>query len=149
MARKKNASWSKLAAKGMTKKKSKDQNEKESEAVKEKPKMVCKMKICEAHDKFGHHNIRRCKEMAKVLEVQLIGDDLKCDACALINSKQRAVSKTTHKKASRIGEQLFIDASGPFPVGINSLKYIFGAVDNFSGKMLYAFGSSRTRWLIL
>jgi len=112
---------------------------------KEKPKTVCKMSVEEAHDKFGHHNIRRCKEMAKVLGVQLVGDDLKCDACALINSKQRAVSKTTNKKATRIGERLFIDTSGPFPEGINSSKYIFGAVDDFSGKMLYAFGSSKNK----
>jgi len=97
--------------------------------VKEKKRMF-KMGMQEAHDKFGHHSIRRCKEMAKVLGVQLIGEQIKCDSCSLVNAKQCAGKKTTNTKAKRVGERLFLDASGPFPTRINNSKYIFGAVDD-------------------
>lgn len=83
---------------------SKCESQKEPEKAKEKLKTTSKMNVQEAHDKFGHHNIRRCKEIAKALGLQLIGEELKYDACTLTNSKQRAVSKTTNKKATRIGE---------------------------------------------
>ena len=108
-------------------------------------KRLFKMDMQDTHEKFGHHNVRRCKEMAKVLGVQLIGENIKCDSCSLVNAKQRAMSKTTNTKAMRVGERLFLDASGPFPTGINNSKYIFGAVDDFSGKMLCALSTSKNK----
>jgi hypothetical protein len=138
--KKKTITWTDQVAKENDKRKT----EKESiKATDTKRKLTMDMQ--DAHEKFGHHNVRRCKEMAEVLGVRLVGENIKCDACSMVNAKQRAVSKTTNTKATRVGERLFLDASGPFPTGINNSKYIFGAVDDFSGKMLNAFGSTKNK----
>lgn len=114
-------------------------------ASKTTKKKLTKHCVNEAHDKWGHHSIRRCRVMAKVLGLKLIGDVEPCDACGLVKAKAKSVNKTTKEKATRPGERLFVDTTGPFPESLGKCKYWHGAVDDFSGKMFLSFSSSKTK----
>ena len=59
------------------------------------------------------------------------------------NSQQEV--KTTNVKATRPGERLFVDTTGPFPDVAQKNKYLFGGVDDFSGKMFMMFGTNKSQ----
>ena len=99
--------------------------------------------INEAHDQWGHHGERRLKEMARLLGYKLTGKQQPCDACGIAKATRARVSKTTNIQATKPGERLFVDTTGPFPNVTPKYKYLFGAVDDYSGKLFMMFGQSK------
>jgi len=64
----------------------------------------------------------------------LTGNEYKCEACAFTKSKQKAVPKATATRATKIGERLFIDISGPFANTPRNNKYWVMVVDDYTRK---------------
>ena len=96
-----------------------------------------------AHDQWGHHGIRRLQEMARVNGFRLTGDVKPCDACGISKASQTRVSKTTNVKATKPGKRIFMDTTGPFSDFPLKNKYLMGAVDDYSGKMLAQFSATK------
>ena len=96
----------------------------------------------EAHNQWGHHGDRRLKEMARVMGYKLTGTPLPCDAFGIAKATRARVLKTTSVQATKPGERLFVDTTGPFPEVPIKFKYLFGAVDDYSGKLSMMFGSN-------
>lgn len=69
-----------------------------------------------------------------------------CKGCGLAKAIQKAVSKISLKKATEIGEHLYIDTAGPFTETSGGLRYIFWAVDEFSQKGWVKFGPRKPAW---
>ena len=57
-----------------------------------------------------------------------------CDACMRIKAKAKAVKKKTDVKATKIGEHLFLDTSGPFAPSLKGSKYWGEICDQWTGK---------------
>ena len=74
------------------------------------------MNINDAHHKYGHHGEARLRGIAKIKGSRLVGNLTECDACGVIKAKVASIPHTIDhvKKASDIGERLFVDISGPF-----------------------------------
>ena len=101
--------------------------------------------INQAHDQWGHHGERRLREMASVHGFRLTGKLNPCDACGVAKATQVRISKTTTVKATKPGERLYMDTTGPFSEGALKNKYMHGAVDDFSGKMFAEFSNSKAQ----
>ena len=78
-----------------------------------------------AHNQWGHHGERRMQQMAAVFGYKLIGESCSCDACRIAKATHSRNSKTTNVKATRPGERLFVDTTGPFPDVARKNKYLF------------------------
>ena len=87
-----------------------------------------------AHQCLGHISMQSLKELAKQYNWKLTGNEYKCEACAFAKSKQKAVSKETATRATKIGEWLFIDISGPFANTPRNNKYWVMVVDDYTRK---------------
>ena len=79
-----------------------------------------------AHNQWGHYGQRRMQQMAAVFGYKLIGKPCPCDACGIAKATHSRKSKTTNVKATRPGERLFVDTTGPFPDVPQNNKYLFG-----------------------
>jgi hypothetical protein len=67
------------------------------------------------------------------LDVTLTGALKPCEGCGfLAKAKAKAVSKTTSTKATKPGERLFLDTSGPFSPTLNGYKCWIQVVDDFT-----------------
>ena len=91
---------------------------------------------------------REIEEMASVKGIQLNRKATICDACGIIKSKAKPISKTStsENKAKDIGDRVFVDITGPFPLThtkwhkhTNNKLFWYGISDQFSGKMISAF----------
>jgi hypothetical protein len=71
--------------------------------------------INDAHDVCAHKGEALLKKTYKRLGVALTGTLTPCEGCGYANAKVKAVSKTTTVKATKPGERLFLDTTGPFP----------------------------------
>ena len=98
----------------------------------------------EAHDQWGHHGINKLQAMARSQGIKLIGKASPCHACRMSKACWAKVSKTTTTKADKAGERFFVDTSGPFAGVAAGSKYLFGAVDDYSGKMFMMFGKHKS-----
>ena len=85
------------------------------------------------------------QKMAAVFRYKLIGNPCSCDACRIAKATHSRKSKMTNVKATRPGERLFVDTTGPFPDVARKNKYFFGGVDDFSGKMFMMFGTNKNQ----
>ena len=74
---------------------------------------------------------------------KLTGKPSPCDACGIAKAKRAQVPKTTHVKATAPAERLFVDTTGPIPDVTLKFKYLFGAVDDYSGKLFMMFGQNK------
>ena len=74
---------------------------------------------------------------------RLTGKLCACDACGIAKATQTRISKTTDVKATKPGERLFMDTTGPFSQGSLKNKYLHGAVDDYSGKMFAQFSNTK------
>lgn len=81
--------------------------------------------------------------MSKEANVTLTGVLRTCDACSVAKIRCNAIKKRTESPAGTVGERIFIDTSGPFPVSLGKNRYWRGGVDDFSGKMFMEFGPSK------
>ena len=91
----------------------------------------------EAHNQWGNHGDRRLKEMAQVMGYKLTGTPLSCDACGIAKATRARVPKTTRVQATKPGERLFVDTTGPFPEVPIKFKY------DYSGKLFMMFGTNK------
>ena len=98
------------------------------------------------HDKFGHHGDVKLRLIAQRLGYKLIGKPKSCDACNLIKAKAKSIPKITKSVATKVGERVGLDITGPFPMTsginhrpINQKLYWFGIIDHYSKKMINAF----------
>jgi hypothetical protein len=62
-----------------------------------------------------------------------------CSSCALYKAKARPVAKVTSSPATRPGERLFMDTSGPFPMTLVGNLYWIKFKDQYSGMSWNAF----------
>ena len=106
------------------------------------------LNINDAHHKWGHHGEERLRGMAKAKGYRLVGKIKDCDACGAIKAKATPIPHVTDpkKKATDIGERLFVDITGPFPLtatkwhkSISNKLFWYGISDQYSGKMLTSF----------
>ena len=104
---------------------------KEIQENKEQPKMV---DINEAHDKLGHCCENIIRRTCKHLHIEVKGNLLPCDACMRTKAKAKSVKKVTQTKATKIGERLYLDTSGPFPPSLKGSKYWGKICDQYTGK---------------
>ena len=90
------------------------------------------MDINVAHGLLGHPDTRMVKEMARTQDWTLTGTVKPCGSCALAKARAKAIPKSTLTKATKPGERLFLDISGPFSDSLNQNKYWLRIVDDFS-----------------
>jgi hypothetical protein len=63
------------------------------------------------------------KKTAKDYGSELYGMLIPCEGCQTAKAKQKDVSKNTNIKATRPGEQIFLDPSGPYHKTLGGNKY--------------------------
>jgi hypothetical protein len=63
--------------------------------------------INEAHDKMGHKGEALIRKMLKNIGCKVTGNMKSCKGCAYAKAKQRAVSQTTDKRATKPGQRIF------------------------------------------
>ena len=90
------------------------------------------MDINKAHEKFGHLSKKLIRKTAKTLGIDMKGEMCCCEACALSYAKHKPVRKMTTIQATRPGEQLFINAAGPYTRAMGGIRYIVQVVDNYT-----------------
>ena len=121
------------------------------DALLSKPKLPT-MKYCDAHHKWGHHGDERLRKMAASKGLRLIGKMEPCNACGIVKVKAKPIPTTSdiNKKATDIGERLFVDITGPFPLTATKWHrttrnklFWYGISDQFSGKMISSFNYNK------
>ncbi|GAX17144.1 hypothetical protein FisN_UnNu082, partial [Fistulifera solaris] len=93
-----------------------------------------KLDINEAHEKYGHASNTPLKEVSKQLGIVLTGEKKTCEACAYAKAKAKAVCKSTLVKATKKGERLFVDTSGPYKMSLAKNSYWILVVDDLTRK---------------
>ena len=66
------------------------------------------------------------------LGVKLTGALNSCDGYSRSKEKARTFRKKTHTKASKLGERIFVDTTGPYPDILIGNRYCIGVVNNYS-----------------
>ncbi len=93
-----------------------------------------------AHKLLGHTDIKTTKATAEKLKWNLTTKTMPlCGACALAKARAKGVSKTTSIKATRPGERLFVDLSGPYKKSQANSEYWMLVIDDYSGKAWSSF----------
>ena len=86
-----------------------------------------------AHGMLLHPDERTLGAVAKKLKWSLMGALNPCRACcALAKAKAKAVPKSTQAKATKPGERLFVDISGPYAINGSSKSNWLHIVDDHS-----------------
>jgi hypothetical protein len=85
-----------------------------------------------AHDRFAHLNENDLRKVMKQHGINLTGKLLPCEACLLWKSKRQMIPKFTTLKATKIGERIYMDTTGPFPPTLKGSKYWNKICDQFS-----------------
>lgn len=111
----------------------KHQKKTEVMASETKTKMK-KMDVNEAHQLFGHCHLKSLEKTCKKAFIKLTGDIRFCSACAKAKAKQKNVRKVTGQKATRKGQRLYLDVSGPFSETPQKSRYWLKAVDEYTRK---------------
>jgi hypothetical protein len=88
--------------------------------------------VSDAHDVCGHKGEALLQKTYNRLGVQLTGILKPCEGCGYTKAKAKAVSKTTTVKATKPGERLFLDTTGPFSPTLNGYKFWIEAVDDYT-----------------
>ena len=104
-----------------------------------------KMPRDEAHAKWGHPHYDQMNKMAIYNKIQLTGKLTKCAGCGVIKSRAAKTTKTCSKIATKNGERLFIDTTGPYPKSRGGMKYWMCAVDDRSDKTWTYFATSKNK----
>jgi hypothetical protein len=107
-------------------------------------KMPEKMDINEAHDKCGHKGEVLLRKTYKKLGVELTGHLTACEGCGYAKARAKAVSKTTKTKATKPGERLFLDTTGPFSPTLKGYKYWIQVVDDYTRHGFCEFNKQKT-----
>jgi len=92
------------------------------------------MDINEAHNKLAHMGETVLHKTMKNYDIRLTGKLLPCDACMRAKACAKDMKKTTENPATKAGERLFVDATGPFEQSIGGTQFDSKIVDQFSRK---------------
>lgn len=93
-----------------------------------------KMSRDEAHAKWRHPHLEQMNKMGNYYKVNLTGHLSVCVGCGVVKSRTMATTRTCSKLASRNGERLIFDTTGPYPKSRGGMKYWMCAVDDKSDK---------------
>src|SRR5687767_6874875 len=88
--------------------------------------------VNKAHEKFGHIAPKQVAKTLASIGIGMKGEMKSCEACALSKAKRKPIKKVTLTKASVPGEQLYIDTTGPFQLGVQSQRYMVQVVDDYT-----------------
>ena len=102
-----------------------------------------KVDINDAHTVLGHIGKALLEKTAKEIGWELIGTLRTCDACAKAKAVATRVPKTASEKATKPGERLFVDTSGPYPTSLGGSEYWFLAVDDFTRYKISGFAKKK------
>ena len=86
------------------------------------------------HQIFNHYGEETLKLTAAAHNVKLIGQLKPCFFCATANARQQPVSKSTGSKATRKGEQIYIDISSIKFKSFGGNQFWLLVLDDCSGK---------------
>ena len=92
------------------------------------------MDINEAHDIFNHLGPEVLRKTCKNLGIKLTGTFQSCPGCMYAKAKQKKLNKLSKVQATKPGERLFLDTSGPYPQSLGGNTYWLKIVDDFSRK---------------
>jgi hypothetical protein len=81
---------------------------------------------------MGHEGEALLRKTHNRFDVALAGALKPCEGCGFAKAKAKAVSKTASAKATKPGERLFLDTSGPFSPTLNGCKCLIQVVDDFT-----------------
>ena len=97
----------------------------------------------EAHSLWGLPHYAQMNKMANFYKVHLVGKLSKCPGCAVVKSRAMKTTRTCSKLASKNGERMFIDTTGPYPTSRGGMKYWMCAIDDKSDKTWTQFAKSK------
>lgn len=120
-------------------------NQADNKGTKEnKPKNTTKtvMNRKEAHEKWGHQYKDGCDLMAKYMGIKLQGK-LSCTGCGLVKAREKGVNKKSSRVATRKGERICIDTTGPYPKNGKGTRYWMCALDDYSDMCWLHFAKSK------
>ena len=88
-------------------------------ANKMSPKLPA-MNMNHTHHKWGDHGEVYLRGMVRVKVIRLVGKLKECDACGAVKAKAAPITKSmeSDKKSKDVGEKLFVDIMGPFPLTV-------------------------------
>jgi len=92
------------------------------------------MDINEAHDKMAHMGEDIVRKTMARYGIKLTGKLEPCDACLRAKACAKNLSKKTECMATKPGERLCMDLTGPFPLSLGGSRYDAKIVDQFSRK---------------
>jgi hypothetical protein len=94
---------------------------------------IKKMNIMEAHEKLGHPDEKTTRLTVKSFGWEITGEMEPCDAFLRFKAKAKGVShKPTTTRATKAGERLFMDTTGPYELSAGGTKYDVHDVDQQS-----------------
>jgi hypothetical protein len=96
----------------------------------------------EAHEKWGHQYKDGCDLMAKYMGIKLQGK-LSCTGCGLVKAREKGVAKKSSRQATKKGERISIDTTGPYPKTGKGTKYWMCALDDFTDMSWLHFAKSK------
>ena len=104
--------------------------------------MICT--LVTSNLKWGHQHKDQLDRIAKHADIKLTGKLCSCAGCGLVKARSKATVKTTQIKATKRGERIFIDATGPLPKTRGGMKYWFAAVDDYTDKTWVYFAKKKS-----
>ena len=110
----------------------------------DKSKWKC-MNRMEAHQKWGHQHEAQLNKIANHHQIRLQGKMTACAGCALVKSRTKAHMKTSSNRATRQGQRLFVDTTGPYPRSRGGMKYWACAVDDYTDFTWVNFAPSKNK----
>ena len=99
----------------------------------------------DAHERLGHVGESILRATCKEKGIKLTGSLDTCDGCSRAKARAKNLNKTTNIKATKPGERLFLDTSGPYPVSTGGNRYWIKIVDDFSRKSMSVFVSNKNQ----
>ena len=108
------------------------------------PSMPKTMDINEAHDVYGHACNSALRMTFQDLPCKLTGSMESCDGCARAKAQAKRVGKVATNPATKSGERLCLDTSGPFNKTINGSRYWIKLVDEYSTKSWDKFAKAKS-----
>lgn len=109
--------------------------------------------INDFHDQYGHKSEKTLRKTAELQGVELTGTLRPCAACGLVKVKTTSVKHKTDAVSTFVGERMYLDISGPFPIRKTvedvyktverGNLYWIGMSDHFSTKMLMSFDKAK------
>ena len=81
------------------------------------------MDINSTHDLFNNMSEQVLRQTYKERKIKLTGQLKPCPGCLYAKAKRERIMKTSNVRATKAGERLFFDTSGPYPRSIGGSKY--------------------------